>query len=132
MLTPGGAPVALIIVSTHPTEITRMVVALFYARVSPALDLDEYAAIGARMYELASAMPGFVALHKTALPDGRELAIAYFDTEAHMKAWYDHPEHRAVQAAARDGMLEDYLIEVCEIKRAYTLASSHFDAPPQA
>lgn len=103
-----------------------MYVALFYGRVNPDHDPAEYAAMGLRMYELASRMPGFVALHKLDLPDGRELAIAYFETEEHMKAWYDHPEHRQVQIAGREGILDDYLIEVCEIKRSYTKASSHF------
>jgi heme-degrading monooxygenase HmoA len=104
-----------------------MYVALFYGNVNPEFDRDEYAAIGMRMYELASQMPGFVALHKVDLPDGRELAIAYFETEEQMKAWYNHPEHRQVQIRARESILDDYLIEVCEIKRAYTKETSYFD-----
>jgi heme-degrading monooxygenase HmoA len=102
-------------------------VALFYGQVNPGFDPDEYAAIGKRMYELAAQMPGFVALHKVNLPDGRELAIAYFETEEQMTAWYNHPEHRQVQLRARESILDDYLIEVCEIKRAYSKETSHFD-----
>lgn len=104
-----------------------MYVAMFYAKINPEFDPAEYASIGMRMYELASQMPGFVALHKLELPDGRELAIAYFETEEQMQAWYSHPEHRKVQARARESILDDYLIEVCEVKRAYTKATSYFD-----
>lgn len=104
-----------------------MYVALFYAHVNPDFNSAEYATMGMRMYELASQMPGFVALHKAELPDGRELAIAYFETEEHMKAWYNHPEHRKVQIRARESILDDYLIEVCEVKRAYTKETSYFD-----
>ena len=103
-----------------------MFVALFYARVRAEHDAQEYAAMGLRMYEIASQMPGFVALHKLDMPDGRELAIAYFETEADMQGFYSHPEHRAVQHAARERILDDYLIEVCEVKRSYTKASSWF------
>lgn len=78
-----------------------MYVAMFYAKVNPEFDPAEYESIGMRMYELASEMPGFVALHKVDLPDGRELAIAYFETEQQMRAWYKHPEHRRVQTRAR-------------------------------
>jgi heme-degrading monooxygenase HmoA len=108
------------------TEEARVYVALFYGQVNPGVDPDEYAAIGMRMYELAAQMPGFAALHKVDLPDGRELAIAYFETEEQMKAWYDHPEHREIQVRARESLLDDYLIEVCEIKRAYTKETSLF------
>jgi heme-degrading monooxygenase HmoA len=103
-----------------------MYVALFYGQVNPSHDPAEYAALGERMYELASQMPGFVAFHNVDLPDGRELAIAYFESEEHLKAWYEHPEHRQAQIAGREGLLDDYLIEVCEIKRSYTKASSNF------
>ncbi len=107
-----------------------MYVALFYARLKPEHDRAVYAALGQRMAELAAGMPGFVDLHKVDLADGRELAIAYFDSEEHMQAWYLHPEHREAQRAGRDTFLDDYLIEVCEVKRAYTKASSHFDNDP--
>lgn len=59
------------------------------------------------MAELASGMPGFVASHKVDLPDGRELAIAYLETEEHMQAWYHQPKHRAAQRAGRERILDD-------------------------
>ena len=103
-----------------------MYVALFYSQVNPNHDAVEYEALGLRMYELASQMPGFVDFKQANLQDGRELAIAYFETEEDMKAWYNHPEHREAQIAGRESILDDYLIEVCEIKRSYTKSSSYF------
>ncbi|WP_239155123.1 antibiotic biosynthesis monooxygenase [Amycolatopsis sp. FDAARGOS 1241] len=104
-----------------------MYVALFWGKVRPEWQNDDYAAIGGRMFERASAMPGFVALHKLDVPDGRELAVAYFETEEQMRAWYDDPEHRAVETLGHREILEDYTIEVLELKRAYTKASSTFE-----
>ena len=103
-----------------------MYVALFYGQVNPNHDALEYEALGLRMYELASKMPGFVDFKQANLPDSCELAIAYFETEEDMQAWYDHPEHRKAQIAGRESILDDYLIEVCEIKRSYTKSSSYF------
>ena len=88
-----------------------MYVALFWGKVRPEWQNEEYVSIGMRMFERASSMPGFVALHKFDVPDGRELAIAYFENAEAMESWYREPEHRAVQVAARQQILEDYTIE---------------------
>lgn len=107
-----------------------MYVALFWGKVRPEWQNDEYNAIGMRMFEKASSMPGFVALHKLAVPDGRELAIAYFETEEQMRAWYDDPEHRAVETLGRREILDDYTIEILEMTRSYTKETSTFQATP--
>ncbi|WP_329222840.1 hypothetical protein OG352_36680 [Streptomyces sp. NBC_01485] len=103
-----------------------MYVAMFWAKVRPEWQNEKYASIGMRMFERASSMPGFVALHKFDVPDGRELAIAYFETAEAMDAWYHDPEHRAVQVVGREQILEDYTIEILEMTRSYTKSSSRF------
>ncbi|MEW2506525.1 MULTISPECIES: hypothetical protein [unclassified Amycolatopsis] len=105
-----------------------MYVALFWGKVCPEWQNDEYATIGARMFERASSMPGFVSLHKFDVPDGRELAIAYFETEEHMRAWYNDPEHRAVEALGHREILDDYTIEILQMTRSYTKSTSTFAA----
>ena len=107
-----------------------MHVALFWGKVRPEWQNSEYAAIGARMFERAASMPGFVALHKFDVPDGRELAIAYFETEEQMTAWYHDPEHRAVETLGRREILDDYTIEILEMTRSYTKRSSTFHPMP--
>ncbi|MGY4098767.1 antibiotic biosynthesis monooxygenase family protein [Nocardia sp. R16R-3T] len=108
-----------------------MYVALFWGKVRPEWQNTEYAAIGARMFERASSMPGFAGLHKFDVPDGRELAIAYFETEAQMADWYNDPEHRAVETLGRRDILDDYTIEILEMTRSYTKESSTFRATPE-
>lgn len=101
-----------------------MYVALFWGKIFPKWQNDEYAAIGVRMFERASSMPGFVALHKLEVQDGRELAVAHFQTEEQMLAWYNDPEHRAVETLGRHEILDDYTIEILEMTRSYTKVSS--------
>ena len=103
-----------------------MIVALFWGKVNPAWKNEQYQKLGFRMFQRASEMPGFVALHRFDTPDGGELAIAYFETEDQMKAWYNHPEHRAVETLGHREILDDYKIEICEVTRSYTKASTHF------
>lgn len=105
-----------------------MHVALFWGKVRSEWQNDTYASMGLKMFEAASSMPGFVALHRLEVPDGRELAIAYFESEEAMAAWYDHPEHRVVETLGRREILEDYTIEILEMTRSYTKASSTFTA----
>ncbi len=105
-----------------------MYVALFWGSVRPEWQNDHYAELGLRMFECASQSPGFVALHRLEVPDGRELAIAYFETKEAMEAWYNHPEHRAVETIGRRDILDDYTIEILEMVRSYTKTSSTFQA----
>lgn len=107
-----------------------MYVALFWGKVRPEWQDERYAALGLRMFQRVSESPGFVALHRLEVPDGRELAIAYFETKEAMEAWYNHPEHRAVETIGRRDILEDYTIEVLEMVRSYTKESSVFEASP--
>lgn len=107
-----------------------MYVALFWGKVRAQWQNDRYAALGLRMFQRASESLGFVALHRLEVPDGRELAIAYFETKEAMEAWYNHPEHRAVETIGRRDILEDYTIEVLEMVRSYTKESSSFEASP--
>lgn len=105
-----------------------MYVALFWGKVRSEWQNDHYAQLGLRMFECASQSPGFVALHRFEVPDGRELAIAYFDTKEDLETWYNNSEHRAVEALGRRDILEDYTIEILEMVRSYTKASSTFEA----
>lgn len=104
-----------------------MIAALFWGKVNKAWQNEQYQKLGLRMFERAKEMPGFVSLLKFDAPDG-EFAIAYFETEEHLKAWYHHPEHRALQALARREILDDYWIEIAHVTRRYTKASSNFTA----
>ena len=99
-----------------------MVTVVFRSRVRPDADLAALGALGARMYELGSAMPGFVAYKDFAAEDGESLTLVEFETEEQLLAWRNHPEHLEVQARARAEFFDEYAITVSEAHRAY-----HFD-----
>lgn len=105
-----------------------MIAAMFWGKVNKAWQNEHYQKLGLRMFEGVNEMPGFVKLLKFDAPPDGEFAIAYFDTEEHLMAWYHHPEHRAVQALGRREILDDYWIEIAHVTRRYTKASSNFTA----
>ena len=97
-----------------------MLVTVFRAksRPNPGPEVEAgFAARGARMFELASAMPGFVSYKEFASTDGETVAIAEFDTHEHLAAWGAHPEHREAQEWGRQNLLSEYQVQVCEVVR---------------
>jgi heme-degrading monooxygenase HmoA len=96
-----------------------MVIVVFRSRMRPDADLATVEATGARMYELGSAMPGFVAYKEFVAEDGEALALVEFETEAQLLAWRNHPEHLEVQARARAEFFSEYAITVSEPRRSY-------------
>lgn len=96
-----------------------MVVTVFRSRLKPGIEA-QVEPIGARMYELASAMPGFVSYREYQSADGESVAIVEFETSEALAAWRDHPEHRAAQDEGRSRWFADYRIQVCEVVREYS------------
>ena len=54
-----------------------------------------YGAASDRMVELAQQQPGFLGLESTRGEDGFGITVAYWDSEASIKAWRLHLEHAA-------------------------------------
>ena len=102
-----------------------MVVVVFSIKLRPDLPVDEYEQTGARMGELASSMPGFMGMDYAPV-EGGELLVVRFDSHEALKAWREHPEHRAAQERGRERYFAHFRIEVCDEVRAY-----EFDAEPQ-
>ncbi|MDT7764679.1 MAG: hypothetical protein QOC63_4099 [Mycobacterium sp.] len=96
-----------------------MVIVVFRSRVRSDADMSALEALGARMYELGSAMPGFVSYKDFAAEDGETLTLVEFETEEQLLAWRNHPEHIEVQARARAEFFSEYSITVSESRRAY-------------
>lgn len=95
-----------------------MVVTIFRSRLRSEA-IPEYEEMAARMYELASQIPGFVARKTFSAADGERVSIVEFETvEAH-QAWREHPEHRKAQQLGRERFYAEYTIQVCETPRAY-------------
>ncbi|MBK8908141.1 MAG: antibiotic biosynthesis monooxygenase [Rhodospirillales bacterium] len=96
-----------------------MIVIVFRTRMRDDADLTEVETVGARMYELAANMPGFVSYKEFAAADGESLAFVEFRSLETLAAWRDHPEHREAQERGREAYFTSYHIQVCEIVRDY-------------
>jgi heme-degrading monooxygenase HmoA len=90
-----------------------MVVVVFRSRLRDDVDIPALESAGARMYELATSMPGFISYKDFATDDGEFLSLVEFADEASVAAWGRHPEHVAVQERGRKEFMSAYNILVC-------------------
>ncbi len=95
-----------------------MVIVVFKITHRADLPVDEYEAMGARMLELVSELPGFLGMDYAAT-EGGELLVARFESHEALETWRSLPEHRKAQEAGRDRFFAHYRIEVCEPVRSY-------------
>ncbi len=109
-----------------------MMVVVFRSRLRKGVDGDRLAAAGNRMYELASAMPGFVSYKDFAAEDGELLTLVEFASEETLLAWRNHPEHVEVQRQGRDEFFAGYHIQVCLPQRDYRYDPAEGRQPPLA
>jgi heme-degrading monooxygenase HmoA len=106
-----------------------MMVVVFRARARADADLSGIEAVGQRMYELASAMPGFISYKEFQSEDKETLTLVEFETEEQLLAWREHPEHLKAQQLGRERVFESYDIAVCKPVRRYgfSLAKGRFE-----
>jgi heme-degrading monooxygenase HmoA len=96
-----------------------MVVVLFRSRLRDDCP-PSYGPLAERMVELAQAMPGFVSFRHYAADDGERISVIEFESDAHVKAWREHVEHREAQRRGRDEFYAWYRIQVCTQDREAT------------
>lgn len=89
-----------------------MVVVVFRSRLKAGGEA-ELSKVGMRMYELASAMPGFLSYKDFVAEDGENVSIIEFDSIENVDAWREHPEHQEAQRRARTEFFTEYQIQVC-------------------
>lgn len=93
-----------------------MYVVIFKAKVRQ-FD-DEYSQMAERMRDLA--LTEFGCLEFNAVTEGdQEIALSYWPSEEHIKAWKQHPEHLAAQQLGKERWYESYSVEIAEIMRSY-------------
>ena len=100
-----------------------MVVVVFRSRMRqdiPEEKLGELGAMAQRMYDLASAMPGFISYKDFVAEDGENVSVVEFESPETLAAWRDHPEHKLVQARGRTDYFAEYHIQVCSPVRDYS------------
>ena len=96
-----------------------MVVVIFRSHIDPQADMGGMEAMGNRMHELASAMPGFVSYKEFAAEDGESLTLVQFEDERTLLAWRHQHEHVQGQEIGRKSFFTDYHIQVCKPIREY-------------
>lgn len=102
-----------------------MVVILFRSRLRDAVDMPALEALGQHMYELASAMPGFISYAEFAAANGENMSVIEFESLETLAAWRNHPEHRQAQQRGREEFFAEYHIQVCTPVRDYRFPQEH-------
>ena len=95
-----------------------MVVVIFRSRLKPGVEAA-IEALGARLYELVTRMPGYLSYSEYQARDGEALAVVEFESAAALDAWREHAEHRAAQALGKERFFASYRIQVCGVHRDY-------------
>lgn len=96
-----------------------MVVVLFGTNKREDIDQDEYAQRNERMYDIVSAMPGFLGIKGYVSEDGESISVARFESEEALKAWRFQPDHVETQKRAREAYYDSYWVQVCRTVRDY-------------
>jgi heme-degrading monooxygenase HmoA len=96
-----------------------MVIVVFRSRLREGVDESELTAIGIRMYELASSMPGFISYNEYVAGSGENVSIVEFASHETLLAWRNQPEHVEVQRLGRERFFAEYRISVCDVVRDY-------------
>lgn len=94
-----------------------MILVVFRTRVRPENEGRYYALVD-EMDRLVQAMPGFISEKTFRHDDGERVSIQEWETAAHVKAWREHPQHKAAQEAGRTTFYEEYALFVAEDPRA--------------
>src|SRR5574337_2128417 len=92
---------------------------------------EEYLEHAARLKPLLEEMDGFISVERfQSLADPHKLvSLSFWKDEASVRAWREHAEHRATQAAGRAGIFDGYRIRVAQVLRDYGLYERD-EAPP--
>ena len=88
-------------------------------RTGETADPEGYAAMAARMEELAAQQPGFRGITSVHDADGLGITVSYFDSDDAARAWKRHPEHLEAQRLGRERWYEWYDLRVTTVEREY-------------
>jgi heme-degrading monooxygenase HmoA len=78
-----------------------------------------YADAAERMAELVSEQPGFLGVESVRGADGVGITVSYWQSEAAILAWRQHPEHRLIQVHGRSEWYSSFQTRVCKVEREY-------------
>jgi len=93
-----------------------MVVAIFRARIRTETQ-SEYYALADEMGAIAKGMPGFISWKSYFADDGERVSVHEWESEQHLRAWREHPEHVRTQTLGRQRFYDEYTLYVCNEPR---------------
>ncbi len=93
-----------------------MILVVFRTRVQPENEA-RYHALVVEIDKLVQTMPGFISEKTFSHEDGERVSVQEWESAEHVKAWRDHPKHRAAQEAGRTTFYEEYALFVADAPR---------------
>ena len=94
----------------------------YYAVIftSNKTQIDEgYGEMADKMFDLASAQPGYLGAESFRNEDGFGVTISYWQTLEDIKKWKQHWEHREAQQKGRAMWYTHYKLRICRVERDY-------------
>ena len=82
-------------------------------------DDPAYAATAQRMLELARAQPGFLGEESARDAAGFGITVSYWESEAAIRAWREHAEHRVAQSRGASEWYSHFELRVARVERAW-------------
>ncbi|WP_049263707.1 antibiotic biosynthesis monooxygenase family protein, partial [Pseudomonas aeruginosa] len=102
----------------HPRRGPTPYYAVIFSSHRSAVD-DGYAEAAERMLELASRQPGYLGVESVRGADGFGITVSYWDSEAAIRAWSRHAEHRDAQARGRRDWYAGFSARIARVEREY-------------
>ena len=99
-----------------------MSAAHYYAVIFTSLRTEGdqgYAEAVERMLALAREQPGFLGVESARGDDGLGITVSYWNDEAAILAWKQHPEHVAIRERGRSTWYAQFQTRVCKVERDY-------------
>jgi heme-degrading monooxygenase HmoA len=99
-----------------------MSAAHYYAVIFTSLRTEGdqgYAEAAERMLALAREQPGFLGVESARGDDGLGITVSYWNDEAAILAWKQHPEHVAIREGGRSTWYAQFQTRVCKVERDY-------------
>jgi heme-degrading monooxygenase HmoA len=92
---------------------------------------DAYLDHAARLRPELERIPGFISVERfrSLGNPAKLLSLSFWEDEAAVARWRNHPAHRAAQAAGRAGIFAGYRLRVAAVLRDYGMEARREQAP---
>lgn len=81
---------------------------------------DEYFEISKGLFEILEQQPGFISIDRarSVLSEGKLLSVSFWESEAAIEGWLNHPLHREAQRRGKEGIFRSMRITRLEVLSA--------------